>query len=377
MTFETFELERNQSLFENTVEFNLTESGVEPLQLSELLSQAEQDELLAIRPGYGHTDGTPELRAAIASWYPGASSDNVLVTTGAAEANFIAYWAMMRRGDALALMLPNFLQWKGLAAAFGHEVRPVLLMPTAAGWSLDRVSLAAATRDGHARLIVICNPNNPTGAILDRAEREAIAAAAEGCGAWIVCDEIYRGSELDARGETPTFFGQAERVIVTASTSKSLAHAGLRIGWMVAPREIIAAAMERQDYTTIGTGPINQFLAARVMQRREAMLARGRGIIGRNAETIEAWIASWGGRLSWRRPMAGGMAFISYDFAIGSAELSRRIREAQSVFVAAGAWFGMEGYLRLSTGGEPEHLKEALARVDRVLAAIVKESGCA
>jgi hypothetical protein len=368
MTFETFLLERNQSLYENEVELNLTESGVEPLTLAELLTPAELTELTSIRLGYNFTEGTPQVRAAIASWYPGATADNVLVTSGAAEANFVAYWTLMRPGDRLAMMLPNFMQMHGLAASLGHEVRPFMLAPGNDGWRLDAASLASAAEG--ARLIAVCNPNNPSGAVLDEDEMAAIVEAARANAAWLLVDEIYRGSELDGRPETRTFWGRYDKVIITSSTSKSLAHAGLRVGWVVAPPALITELVKRQDYTTIGTGPLNQYLAALLLTpaRREQILARSRGIIGRNLEVIQAWIDRWNGRLSWRRPEAGGMAFVHYDFRIGSSELSTRIREAESVFVVAGDWFGLDGYLRIGTGGEPEHLVEGLARVDRVLA---------
>jgi aspartate/methionine/tyrosine aminotransferase len=372
MPFETFLLERNQSLYENEVEFNLTESGVEPLTLAELLTPAELETFANIRLGYNHTEGTPEARRAIASWYPGASDRHVLVTTGAAEANFVAYWTLMRAGDALAMMLPNFMQLHGLAGAFGNPLRPFHLATAADAWRLDLASFEAATGPADTRLIAVCNPNNPTGAVLSETEMDAIIAAARKRDAWLLVDEIYRGSELDGRPETPTFFGRYDKTIITSSTSKSLAHAGLRIGWLVAPPELLEEVVERQDYTTIGTGPLNQYLARLLLtpERREAMLARSRSIIGRNLEIIQAWVDRWEGRLSWRRPPAGGMAFVRYDFPIGSSELSRRIREAESVFVVAGDWFGMDGYLRIGSGGDPEHLRAGLARIDRVCAEI-------
>ncbi len=367
MSFPRFLLERNQSLFENEVEINLTESGVEPMTLAELLSPAEQARFMAIRLGYNHTEGTPQVREAIASWYLGARPSQVLATAGAAEANFIAYWTLMRPGDAIALMLPNFMQLHGLAAAFGHQARPFSLVQTAGGWKLDTASLVAATAGG-VRLIAVCNPNNPTGAVLDQGEMSVIVEAARACDAWILSDEIYRGSELDGRPETPSFHGLYDKAIVTSSTSKSLAHAGLRLGWVVAPEAMIRELVARQDYTTIGTGPLNQFLAARLLEPagRKAILQRSRTIIAANLEIIAAWIAAWNGRLSWRRPQAGGMAFVGYDFNIGSTELSRRLREEQSVFAVAGDWFGMDRYLRLGAGGEAETLKEGLRRIDQV-----------
>ncbi len=367
MDIETFLLERNQSLYENEVEINLTESGVEPLSIGELLSPAEQVELTSLHLGYGYTEGSPELRAAIATWYPGAGADNVLVTTGAAEANFLTIWTLCCPGDELIFVVPNFLQIQGLARALGVTVHTVPL-EAERGWSLDCDALAAAVGP-KTRMIALCNPNNPTGTVLSDTEMAAVVEIAKDVGAWLLVDEIYRGAEIGDRAETGSFWGRYDRAIVTASTSKSLAHAGLRTGWLVAPTAMIDETLRRQDYTTIGTGPINQFIAARILQpeRREELLTRSRDILARNLRRIDEWVVRWNGRLAYQPPAAGGMVFVRYDFPINSTELSRLIRERESVFVVAGDWFGLDGHLRVGIGGDSGKLDEGLRRIDLVL----------
>jgi aspartate/methionine/tyrosine aminotransferase len=367
MTLDTFLLERNQSLYENTVELNLTESGIEPLTLAELLSPDELAELGRVRLGYNYTEGTPAVRAAIASWYPGATADNVLVTTGASEANFLATWAIAGAGDGIAFMLPNFMQIHGLGRALGADVR-TFAMKQSLGWRPDLAEYDA-TLTPSTRLVAICNPNNPSGAVLNEADMAAIVAGARSRDAWLLSDEVYRGSEIDGRAETPTMWGRYDKTIITSSTSKSLAHAGLRVGWIVAPADFIAEMMRRQDYTTIGTGPLNQHIAALILSpgRRDDVLAQGRAVLGGNLGIIDQWVARWNGRLRYDRPAAGGMVFVAYDFPINSSELSRRLREQESVFVVAGDWFGLDGHLRIGTGGHAHELEEGLHRIDRVL----------
>ena len=127
MKFEEFELERNQSLFEHEVDYNLSESGLQPLQLKDILTKDEQTELLETELIYGYTTGTPLLRKRIAGLYQGASADNVLATTGSAEANFIAIMTMLERGDELVYMVPNYLQIRGIARNFGITVKELPL----------------------------------------------------------------------------------------------------------------------------------------------------------------------------------------------------------------------------------------------------------
>jgi aspartate/methionine/tyrosine aminotransferase len=271
-------------------------------------------------------------------------------------------------GDEPVLVMPNFLRIQGLARNFGVTVRHVSLMAEQ-GWRIDIDALAAAMTP-KTRLIALCNPNNPTGAVLDADEMRRILEIARANDVWLLADEAYRGAEIGDRPETPTFWGDHEKLIVTASTSKAISHAGLRIGWIVASPAMIAAAMRRQDYTTIGTGPINQYIAACILQpaRRRQLLRRSRGILGRNLAIVDAWIGRSGGRLTYRRPAAGGMALVRYDHEIGSTALSALLRGTERVFVAAGDWLGLDGCLRIGLGGESSALEEGLRRIDRALA---------
>ena len=119
MKIEHFKMERMQSQWENLVDFNLSESGVHPITLQEILSPETISELAEIPLGYIQTNGTPELREKICAMYPGTNIENVLVTTGSAEANFLLSWSFIEPGDEVLLMMANFMQFWGLMRAFG------------------------------------------------------------------------------------------------------------------------------------------------------------------------------------------------------------------------------------------------------------------
>ncbi len=115
--FQPFLMERMMSQFEQDVAYNLSESSVHPMLLSELLADHPDmiDRLLATELNYPHANGTPELRKNIANLYDGATSENVLVTVGAIEANYISIRTLLSAGDEIVIMLPNYMQIWGIA----------------------------------------------------------------------------------------------------------------------------------------------------------------------------------------------------------------------------------------------------------------------
>src|SRR5262249_29591058 len=151
------------------------------------------------------------------------SRQNVLVTNGGSEANYAAFWSLLERRDRVAFMLPNYLQTWGLSRAFASAADPFRLEPSGKGgarrWAPDTESLrSAVTRK--TRVILITNPNNPSGGILTLEEMDEIVRVARQSGAWIVADEIYRGAEVSGT-TTPTFWGRYDRVLITSGLSKA------------------------------------------------------------------------------------------------------------------------------------------------------------
>ena len=237
MKYDPFVMERWQSTYEHRVRFNLSESGVHPLSVTELFTLADVGaDALDVRLGYGQSNGSDELRNLIASLYPGATDASVLVTAGGAEANFIAFWELIQPEALVSVMLPNYMQVPGLLESFGARVHPFHLAEED-GWQPDLNELENGLREG-ARFILITNPNNPTGAVLDDTSVSGIVELADRYGAWILADEVYRGAELDGP-ETPSLWGLHDRVLITNSLSKAYGLPGLRIGWVVGPPEMM------------------------------------------------------------------------------------------------------------------------------------------
>lgn len=374
MRVEPFAMERMQSTYENQVDYNLSESGVHPLRLAELLDDAPSREALFSETlRYTQTNGTEALRARVAALYPGASGGHVQITNGGAEANYLAVWRLVEPGDDVVLMTPNYMQTWGLAQAFGaHTVAWPLLEPsTSHGWRPDLDALRRLVTD-RTKLIVICNPNNPTGARLEAEALDQIADVARRHGSWILSDEIYRGAERDGR-ETATMWGRTERVVVTGGLSKAYGLPGLRIGWAVGPPTLVESLWTYHDYTTIAPGALNDALARSALEptRRAHLLARTRRILNANFPVVAAWLESHGGLFSCAPPAAGAIAYVHYHHPINSTELVTRLRTEKSVLVVPGDHFGMDHYLRIGFGDDTPYLQAGLARVSELLGSVM------
>ena len=367
-----FQMERMQSLYWHLVEFDLSESGVWPMTIRDLLGPyAEAEAFLGTRLSYPLSEGSEESRANIAAWYPDASSANVTVTNGGSEANLLVLWTLLTPGDRLAFMVPNYLQGWGLGRHFGQATDTFKLKLRDGRWALDVDGLDRAVSK-RTKAIMVCNPNNPTGAVLTEQEMDAVIAAAKRADAWIVADEIYRGAEVDSDVASPTFWGRYDKVVVTSGLSKAFGMPGLRSGWVVAPPELVRKVWIRHDYTTLTPSAVSDQLTALSMQPdvRENILARTRGIVRANLPPIEAWIANHCDVLTYARPVAGAIAYVKYDLPIASRELIDRIRVEQSVLLVPGDMFGLGKGFRFGFGYDAERTSEALERVGAVLGQI-------
>ena len=369
MKFEEFELERNQSLFEHEVDYNLSESGLHPLPLKSILTEDEQQELLETELIYGYTTGTPILREKIADLYTGADFDNVLATSGSAEANFVAVMTLLEPGDELIYMVPNYLQIRGIARSFGITVKELPLREEL-GWQWDMKELESMI-SSKTKMIGVCHPNNPTGSIVSKENMGKIIDIASGNDCWILSDEVYRGAELNGI-ESPSFYGNYEKTIVNAGLSKAYRLPGLRIGWTVGPKDYIKKAWAFHDYTSISIAYHSDWVASRILdtKRRKQILDGTKQHLNQNMNTLVEWIDTCDGKLSLSPPQAGAIAFVRIKMDIPSQDLTYHIRDNFSVLLTAGKWFGLEGFLRFGYGPPNEYLLEALDRIGESLEAV-------
>lgn len=366
MKFEQFELERNQSLFENEVDYNLSESGVHPLKLSEILTEDEQDEILDKELLYGYTNGTPELRKRVADMYdPDFSIENVLITSGSAEANFLAVMTQLEPGDDIIYMVPNYLQIKHLARSFGVTVRDLPIHQDL-GWQWDLDELKAMVTS-KTKMIAVCNPNNPTGALMSDDTMDGVIQVAQDADCWLLSDEVYRGAELNGV-ECRSFAGATEKTIVNAGLSKAYGLPGLRLGWSVGSKDYINRAWSFHDFTVINVAYLSDWVASRVLDygRRRKILDRTKDHLNYNLDMLCKW-AEDVPALKITRPQAAAITFAKLNIPMYSEEFVFTLRDHYSVLLTAGKWHGLEGFVRIGFGTPSGYVQGGLDQIKAYL----------
>lgn len=368
MNYESFALERWMTRWELEVTHDICESGVKPLSLSDLFDLLpdmvanDLDKAIRSTPlGYSEARGTRELRKALASTYDGTTEENILVTTGAIEANFLIFNVLLNPGDHAVIVDPAYQQLQSVPKALGADI-DLLSVIHDDGSYYDLTELRRLMRS-NTRLIVINTPHNPTGAMLTDEMLDEIVEIARVHDCWILCDEAYRWIEHPG-GEkiAAPMRGRYEKGISVGTVSKPFGVPGLRIGWFAAPEEIVHAAWGVRDYVSLSPAKISDLVTTVVVNYRESILARNAEIIGKNLETATAWFKQNEDIVSWTPPRAGLLAMMKYTADIESTALADRLAGEVGVMLAPGDAFGMPRALRIGIGQDPEIFREGLEK---------------
>jgi len=367
--FQPFEMERLMSVWEQTVDYNLSESGVHPVSLRQLMgSDIDLEALLDTELGYPMVNGTDALRRTIADLYGhGAGPDNVLVTVGCAEALLITLQTLAEDGGEIVIMLPNYMHAWGTAHNVGLEVREFHLRPEN-GWAPDLDELRGLVNE-RTRAIAVCNPNNPTGYAMSSAEMDEIVAIADSVGAWVIADEVYSGAERLVDEQTPSFWGRYDRALALNSLSKAYGLPGLRLGWVTGPAPMLADVWRRHEYATLACTMLSNKLAEAALSPavRPRIIQRTREYVRRGYSLLEEWLDSFDGLFEVVPPDAAAIAFVRYDLEIGSLDLVDRLIREKSVLIVPGEHFGLDRHVRISFGPPADYLTAGLERIGELI----------
>lgn len=352
MKIEDFELERWFAEYEHESEIMLAESGIRSLR-------ADRFDLDSGRLGYViPTNGDPELRTKVGERY-GRSKDEILFTCGTQEANFLVFLSLMEKDDHAVVVTPTYQALHSVPRAFGNVTEVTLSPPD---WELSVEEVKEAVRD-ETQLIVLNNPNNPTGRYHPKKKVEAISDAAEDNDAYLLCDEVYR---LLVEDPLPPVAKMSDRGISTTSLTKSYGLAGARFGWIAGPEEVIERAWRWKDFTTISPTKTGQLIAKQALGEMEKdILSENRELAEMNRQIVQEFIDDQD--LDWYDPVGvNGFVTVPGDFE-GSIGFCRGLVEEQSVVLAPGKLFGYDDYFRIGFGLPTSELKEGLSRVDEYI----------
>lgn len=364
MDIAPFGLERWFAKYEHEADIMLAESGIRSLDASRF--DLDPGELGYVIP----TNGDPDFRASVGERYD-RSADEVLFTCGTQEANFLAFLSVLGSGpsdgsdgkgagDHAVVVTPTYQALHAVPEAFGEVTRVEL--SEADDWRLDPDAVADAVREDTA-VVVVNNPNNPTGRYHSEETMRAVYDVAAANDAYLLCDEVYR---LLAEDPLPPVASFGEYGISTASLTKAYGLAGLRFGWLAGPREVVDTAWGWKDYTTISPGIIDQHVAKQALGRREdRILEENRDLAREHRRIVAEWVDARG--LEWHDPV-GVNGFVTIPDAFDDAEeFCRTVVEEASVVLAPGHLFGYPNRFRIGFGLPTEELEEGLARVREVI----------
>lgn len=369
MKIREFGVEMWMNAYENHCQLNLAETCVASLTLQELTTLSGRNvdilpDLMSLKMTYGAIEGADRLRDAIAGLYTRQVRANIVTTHGTIGANALVYKTLVEPGDHVISIVPSYQQHSAIPESIGAKVTP-LALTSENGYQPDLDQLAALLRPD-TKLVTLTNPNNPTGALMDASALRQLIDIIRPTGAYILSDEVYRGTEQTGEQMTPAMADLYEKGISTAGMSKAFSLAGLRLGWIAAPQEVIGQVMIHRDYDTISVGQIDEYFATMALEAKEALLARSRTIVRRNLALLDKWVAQEP-RLTYVKPQAATICLLHYDMDMPSHPLCVDILEQTGVLLTPGSAFDMECTLRIGFANQTEVLEAGLAKLSNYL----------
>lgn len=359
MKLPDFKVEQWMNVYENDAVYNLTDTCVKPLTFAGLCAMDGADSLSDLKLDYGTITGDERLKKEILSLYQSGNADGITLMQGCLQANEAVIYTLLNPGDNVIVYEPGYQQFSGLARSIGAGVT-VLQLYEENGWQPDIAELEEAMKQ-KIRMIIVNQPANPTGVLFREEYRNRLIELAAKQNAYILSDEVYRGL-----GEEPSISDLYEKGISTSSLSKIFSLAGLRLGWIKGPKEVIDLINVRRDYSIISTGPLIDTLARIALANKDEILARSRKIIAENKRIITEFLAVHP-RFHMVMPEAGTVGFLGYEAEIDDTMLAVQLLKKEGVFFVPGSCFGTEKHLRIGFTCDAETMKTGLEKLNQFL----------
>ena len=370
MKIKPFGVEIWMNEFEDHCEYNLGETCVASLTIEQLLEMSGKNDtlmsdLLPMKLNYGAIQGSDRLRDNICTLYKKQRRDNIVVTHGAIGANALVHETLVEPGDHVISVRPTYQQHYSIPESYGAVVDILHLRPEN-NFLPDLEEFASLVRPD-TKLIVINNPNNPTGSVMDAEFFEKFIDICRASKAYVLCDEVYRGTGQTGDGFSPAIADLYEMGISVAGMSKTFSLAGLRLGWIAAPKEVLEAVSIHREYNTISVGMLDDYFATMALESKNKILERSQNITRQNLKILDEWIANEPS-ITYLKPQAGTTALLKYDFDMPSRDFCMQLLAETGVMMTPGSVMHMEGWVRIGYANYPEILSAGLKQMSGFLA---------
>ena len=362
MQIDKFKVEEWFNKYEKLAKYDLADTCVESLSINELLqiTDLQKDSLQAIfdrKLNYGDIHGSSRLKNAICTMYENQLEENVTITHGAIGANQLVMLSLVEPKDKIVSIIPTYQQHYSIPKSFGGHVE-ICMLKEKNNWLPDLEELEKLVGTD-TKLICMNNPNNPTGAVISDDVLYKIVEIAKKSNAYILCDEVYRGLNHSGNPFSKSIADIYEKGISTGSMSKVFSLAGLRLGWIVAGKDIIDDINHQREYNTISVGILDDYFASLAIENKDKIIQRNLEKLSIGKKILLDWVEKEP-RVSLVVPKGGTTAFVGYHADISSVDLCKKLQDETGVMILPGEALECDGYLRIGYGNNFEQLKKAL-----------------
>ena len=358
MKIDKFKVEEWFNKYEHKALYDLADTCVESLSINELLNITGENvkDLYSRKLNYGDIHGSTRLKNAICTLYKKQTPENITITHGAIGANQLVMLSLIEQGDKVVSILPTYQQHYSIPKSIGADTK-ILYLKEENHWLPDIDELEELVGI-NTKIICMNNPNNPTGAVIPEKLLEQIVQIAKKSDAYILCDEVYRGLEhngIISKSVADIY----EKGISTCSVSKVFSLAGLRLGWIGAPENVINEINHQREYNTISVGILDDYFASIAIENKEKIIKRNLSKILEGKSVLTKWLENEP-HCSCILPDGGTTSFVRYDTDIKSTDLCKKLQKDTGVMILPGEAMELDGYLRIGYGNNPDKLEKAL-----------------
>ena len=370
MKIKPFAVEEWMNAWEVGAKYNIAETCVDSVSIDELFELIGENkdaflrEFCSRRLTYGDIEGAPAFKEGICKLYKTISPDDIVPTHGATGANHHVFYSLIEPGDRVISIMPTYQQLYSIPESYGADLQIVNLSKDN-GYLPDIEEIKNLAVPG-TKMICINNPNNPTGALIDRAYMEQIISIARQVDAYILCDEVYRHlTQTDIWCDS--IADLYEKGISVSSMSKVFSLAGLRLGWIAThDKSVIKTCLSHRDYNLISCGMFDEAVASIALKHSDKLLQRNRNIVRKNLCILDKWVQSES-HVEYVKPHAGTTALVYYDLPIDSYTFCENMYRETGAFVTPGDCFEEPFSMRIGYACDTEVLIKGLDAISEYL----------